>query len=194
MSIREEINQLKKYLRVSTDRELAEILGTSKGNIDSWIKRDKIPEKWAIIIGQMYKKDSNTVDIPMLKFDGGAGTGIHNFQPQQTIISLNASYFPFVSSGKSAVIEIVGDSMEPDLLDGDYIIISPVQKDRTTEDGIYAIRIDGMVKVKNLHFRLDGSIDIISSNQKYVTERYDPSESQLDFEILGKKELRITRR
>ena len=194
MSIREEINQLKEHLKVSTDRELAEILGTSKGNIDSWIKRDKIPEKWAIIIGQMYKNDSNTVDIPILKFDGGAGAGIHNFQPQQTIMSLNAAYFPFVSSGKSAVIEIVGDSMEPDLLDGDYIIISPIPKDRTTEDGIYAIRIDGMVKVKNLHFRLDGSIDIISSNPKYITERYDPSESQLDFEILGRKELRITRR
>jgi len=123
MSIREEINRLKKHLKVSTDRELAEILGTNKGNIDSWIKRDKIPEKWAIIIGQMYKNDTNNVDIPILKIDGGAGSGIHNFEPQQTIISLNADYFPFVSSGKSAVIEVVGDSMEPDLLDGDYIII-----------------------------------------------------------------------
>ena len=140
-----------------------------------------------------HNEDKNTVHIPMLELNAGAGEGVYNYEPQQTLISLNTTLFPAINQ-KSVAIQIVGDSMEPELLDGDYIIITSIEPGRISEDGVYAIRIDGMVKVKALQFKLDGTVKIISYNKNYETEVYDPKTSQLDFEILGRKELRITRR
>jgi len=139
-----------------------------------------------------HRYKNKTIDVPIVKIQAGAGEGIHNFLPQQTIVSLNPTLFPFVSSGKAIAVEIIGDSMEPRLRNGDYIIITPEVKDRR-DDGIYAISIDGTVKVKSLHFKLDGTIDIISENQKYATETYNPTENQVPFHIIGSIKLHISR-
>ena len=50
MNAREELNKAKIMLDVSTDIELAEVLKTSKNNINSWATRNKIPDKWRMII------------------------------------------------------------------------------------------------------------------------------------------------
>jgi len=53
MTAREKLNQLKQIWGLRTDKELAKFIGTSKANIDSWVKRDKIPDKWILIIEDM---------------------------------------------------------------------------------------------------------------------------------------------
>jgi len=53
MTARKRLNELKQIWGLDTDKELAKFLGTNKTNIDSWVKRDKIPEKWVLIIEQM---------------------------------------------------------------------------------------------------------------------------------------------
>lgn len=52
MTARERLNEIKNLFGLKTDNELSEFLGTNKLNIDSWVKRDKIPEKWELIIRQ----------------------------------------------------------------------------------------------------------------------------------------------
>jgi len=197
MDVREELNLLKKYLDISTDRELAEKLGTTKGNVDSWIKRQKIPDKWSMVIGQMYEnstKNKKGHELSVSVLQAGAGEGVYNFETQHKLLSLNVEYFPYLANESSIVaIEIVGESMEPVLKQGDYILITPPKQERATEDGIYAIRVDGMIKVKLLQFMLDGTIKIISYNKEFETEIYDPRNSQIDFAIIGKKRLVISR-
>ena len=222
MNAREYLDAIKEGLGAKTDDDLAVAIGASSSAISKWIQRDKVPDKWVTKIGLLsiektgsyikpsgstgvdletatrrhhtiYKKeDPSLKDIPVVKLEAGSGEGVYNFQPQKTLISLNPSVFPFVEKGNATAIEIVGDSMSPDLINGDYIIIVPLNGDRR-DDGIYAIRVDGMLKVKNLHFRLDGNIDIISSNSKYPIETYIPNETQIDFEILGSMKLHISR-
>jgi len=196
MSARVDLNRFKKKFGIASDKELAALLSTSKNNIDSWIKRDRIPEKWVIIMDDFEHQKSrldNVIGVPLLKLQAGAGEGIYNFTPSTAILSLSPTLFPFVADEKATAVEIMGDSMEPTLRNGDYIIVTPPEASRSTEDGIYALRIDGMLKVKSLHFKLDGSIDIISDNSKYGTENHNPQTSQLDFQILGRKRLHISR-
>lgn len=50
MNAREELNKAKIALDVSTDQQLADILKTSKENINSWVKRNRVPDKWKMII------------------------------------------------------------------------------------------------------------------------------------------------
>jgi len=196
MGVREQLNEYKKELEVSTDREFAEKIGATKGNVDSWVKRNKIPDKWILIIEKMInsgtkigQKDSLSVSL----VTAGAGTGVYNFDTQETLLSLNPKLFPSLVGHHITAVQIDGDSMEPTLRQGDYILITPPTADRQTEDGIYAIRIDGMIKVKSLQFLMDGTIKIISDNPKYSPEIYDPKTSQIDFEILGKQRLTISR-
>ncbi len=50
MNTREELNQAKITLKLTTDQELADILETNKRNLESWVKRNRIPDKWRMII------------------------------------------------------------------------------------------------------------------------------------------------
>lgn len=136
--------------------------------------------------------NSNQVEIPIVKIQAGAGEGIYNYEEQGSLLSLNTSLFPFAQNCNCTAVEIIGDSMEPDYRSGDYIIVTPVNGDRR-DDGVYAIRVDGMLKVKQLQFKLDGSIDIISINKNYPTETYIPRETQVDFDIIGSKKIHISR-
>jgi len=45
MNAREFLDSLKKSFNISYDRELADLLGTSKEALDKWIIRNKIPDK-----------------------------------------------------------------------------------------------------------------------------------------------------
>ncbi|MCK5538730.1 MAG: helix-turn-helix domain-containing protein [Bacteroidales bacterium] len=50
MSAREELNKAKTSLEISTDQELADILKTNKRNLENWVRRNIIPDKWRMII------------------------------------------------------------------------------------------------------------------------------------------------
>ncbi len=209
------IERMKKAHNVSKYPELGEILGVKVSAIDGWIRRNTIPEKHILksvfltgkpkewfLYGDKNKdslenKDSKTIqmntsiNIPLLS--AGAGAGVYNYEEQTTLLTINTDIFKDLKNKKLMAIEIIGDSMEPRLKDGDYIIVTPIPIDRNTEDGIYAIRIDGKIKVKALQFKLDGSIKIFSLNPAYEPEIYNPQESQIDFQIIGKKALIISK-
>jgi phage repressor protein C with HTH and peptisase S24 domain len=206
------IDRMKKALNAPTYAKLAEILGVKLSSLDSWKSRNNVPEKhilkcvlltnkpreWFIdgreiknIQEDMQMSDTDNVSIPIIY--AGAGAGIYNYESQDTLITLNTSIFKDLKGKTLLAVEVIGDSMQPALSQGDYIIVAPIQPTRSKEDGIYAIRFDGTIKIKALQFKLDGSIDIISYNQAYKTETFNPSESQIDFEIIGKKVLQISR-
>lgn len=209
--VRAVINRMKDATNSRRYEDLADILGVKLVTINNWKKRGKVPEKnilkcvlltnkskeWFLtgeessIKQETILHQSDALSVSLLQ--AGAGEGVYNFESQELLLSLNAAKFPYLAKEHLAAVEIVGESMEPTLRQGDFILITPPKDQRETEDGIYAIRIEGMIKVKSLHFKLDGTIDIISDNPKYTTETYDPEKSQIDFAILGKKRLLLSR-
>lgn len=63
-----------------------------------------------------------------------------------------------------AIITVSGDSMIPRLQDGDMLLINTADR-RATSGNIYAIEVEGELRVKRLMKRMDGSWAISSDNK-----------------------------
>ncbi len=209
--IKESINALKKAFDVEKDSELTDILKISYSAIDAWKRRGKLPSKYEKYI-QMQgrvnrpshesktskeklttKIETNNYTIDLLSVRAGAGEGIYNYVIETVdTISLDKSFFRTpINTNKVKGIQVDGDSMEPTLRDGDFVLIDESTNFGT--NGIYAIQYDGKILIKRLQFKMDGSIIIISDNEKYEKEIFNPSETQLPFQVLGLKVLSIQR-
>ncbi len=139
------------------------------------------------------QKNDNNYHIDLLNVRAGAGEGIYNYVVETVdTISLDKSFFRTpINTNKVKGIQVDGDSMEPTLRDGDYVLI-----DETTTfgvNGIYAIQFGGQILIKRLQFKMDGTVLIISDNNKYQSETFNPTENQLPFQVLGIKVLSIQR-
>jgi len=58
-NVNEILSQLKREFNCLNYNELASILGTSRTNIDSWVRRKSIPAKWLLKIEQLRQNLSN---------------------------------------------------------------------------------------------------------------------------------------
>ncbi|MDC7250560.1 MAG: S24 family peptidase [Sphaerochaetaceae bacterium] len=136
-------------------------------------------------------KNDDNYQIDLLNVRAGAGEGIYNYVIETVdTISLDKSFFRTpINTNKIKGMQVDGDSMEPTLRHGDYVFIDLNIKNGI--NGIYAIQYGGQMLIKRLQFKLDGTILIISDNEKYEKEIYDPKENQMTFEILGMKVLSI---
>jgi len=137
--------------------------------------------------------NDNNYNIDLLNVRAGAGEGIYNYVVETVdTISLDKSFFRTpINTNKVKGIQVDGDSMEPTLRDGDYVLID----ENTTfgVNGVYAIQLGGQILIKRLQFKMDGTVLIISDNSKYQSETFNPSENQLPFQVLGLKVLSIQR-
>ena len=136
-------------------------------------------------------KNSDNYFIDLLNVRAGAGEGIYNYVIETVdTISLDKSFFRTpINTNKIKGIQVDGDSMEPTLRDGDYVLID--ENINFGTNGIYAIQYGGQILIKRLQFKMDGTILIISDNDKYDKEVFNPKENQLPFQVLGIKILSI---
>ncbi|MGE0969488.1 LexA family transcriptional regulator [Klebsiella sp. WOUb02] len=85
---------------------------------------------------------------------------------------------------KLSVISVYGDSMEGVLNDKDIILIN--HADKEPREGIYVLRIDGLLIVKRVQ-RLPGSLlRITSTNPAYEPFSINLNDVPNDFDIVGK--------
>jgi phage repressor protein C with HTH and peptisase S24 domain len=82
-----------------------------------------------------------------------------------------------------AVLECIGDSMEPTLHDGDLLLVDTARREPAS-GRIYVFRVDGALLAKRIQRRLDGSLQLISDNPRYPTEEFRPSASA-PLDVLG---------
>ena len=161
---------------------------TDMFNINSnWL----LTGKGEMFISNDTTKNSDNYFIDLLNVRAGAGEGIYNYVIETVdTISLDKSFFRTpINTNKIKGIQVDGDSMEPTLRDGDYVLID--ENINFGTNGIYAIQYGGQILIKRLQFKMDGTILIISDNDKYDKEVFNPKENQLPFEVLGIKILSI---
>ena len=161
---------------------------TDMFNINSnWL----LTGKGEMFISNDTTKNSDNYFIDLLNVRAGAGEGIYNYVIETVdTISLDKSFFRTpINTNKIKGIQVDGDSMEPTLRDGDYVLID--ENINFGTNGIYAIQYGGQILIKRLQFKMDGTILIISDNDKYDKEEFDPKENQLPFQVLGIKILSI---
>lgn len=81
------------------------------------------------------------------------------------------------------LVRVAGDSMLPDLQDGDWVMID--RRRRDPRDGLYALRLEDTLLVKRLQFQ-GRTIRVVSSNPSYPPLELDRQDEALDLEIIGR--------
>lgn len=82
-----------------------------------------------------------------------------------------------------ALLECLGDSMEPALRDGDELLLDTTATEPRSGP-IYILRVGGQLVPKRLQVRLDGSVMVLSDNPRYPPEVVTPSVAT-PLEIVG---------
>ncbi|WP_435642163.1 S24 family peptidase [Micavibrio aeruginosavorus] len=83
------------------------------------------------------------------------------------------------------VIPAVGETVEPTIKGGEYILVTQAEEHLKPGDGLYVIRLDGDVLVKRLQRVPGGKLAITSDNPSY--KPYEIAlDGATDFAILGK--------
>lgn len=178
MNAREKLNELKDLWGLRTDEELAKKLNTQKTNIDSWIKRNKIPEKWLLKIGQIVPQNKSDM-ISLNLYEGvyaSAGYGTTNDDYKPAKIEFDRNFLEKMLGIKKFdrldIIRVVGDSMLPLINDGEYII---VERDAIPKNGDTVIaNIEGELYIKRFKkIPLSKSFILESENKDYSPIIFD---------------------
>lgn len=74
-----------------------------------------------------------------------------------------------VSPKALALINVIGDSMEPTLSDGDVVLLDTTLRG-VQDSAIYVMQLNGTLLVKRIQNRLDGSLEVMSDNSRYKPE------------------------
>lgn len=114
-----------------------------------------------------------------VKVSAGGGSLVHSEQIVD-YYAFNRRWFEErvgILPAQVVLLEVHGDSMEPDLFDGDLVLVD-TSKTSFVSDAIYVLLIDGTLVIKRVNKRLDGHIEIRSSNDKYGAEVLTPEQAE----------------
>lgn len=167
---------------VSSQKELAGLLGIEPAAI-TLAKTRGVPKAWSLTIaarfgvnpawlntgsGPVYRHEQgDTVLVPKVAARACAGGG--SFELGDRVID----ELPFDRSWLAAkgspvrmvAMEVVGDSMSPELEPGDNILIDQSQ-DRVVDNNLYVVGLADSIQVKRVQVR-PGLVVLFSTNQRY---------------------------
>ena len=89
-----------------------------------------------------------------------------------------------VEAGRLALIEAVGDSMEPTIRPGDLVLVD-VGVDRVVANAVYVLNVGNGLVIKRLQRLLDGTIILRSDNAAYEPERLQPADVE-QLRVIGR--------
>jgi phage repressor protein C with HTH and peptisase S24 domain len=167
---------------ITTQRELAGLLGIEPAAI-TLAKSRGVPKSWGLSIaaafgvnpvwlktgsGPVYQNEqTDTVLVPKVAARACAGGG--SFELSDAIVD----ELPFDRAwlgkkgnpGRMAVMEVMGDSMSPELEPGDNILIDQSQN-QVADNNIYVVGLADSIQVKRIQVR-PGLVVLFSTNQRY---------------------------
>lgn len=132
-------------------------------------------------------QNKNSINIGVLEMVAGFGTeGILdiNFKIDYEL-SLPKEFLGGVSAKHAKIIRCLGDSMEPEFSNGDYLLIEMLDgRYFIRREGIYLVRVGEIVYIKRVQFLPDGDAKLISVNPNYGVLQ-PLKDLGYDYEILG---------
>ncbi len=207
--LKEILNRIKDILsdeikdRKVFDKDVAEALSINQVTLATMKSRSKIPYKeilefcalrkisinW-LMFNQMVQSIANESE----KFEkihyfkdiyASAGGGALNYDEQSEFLTLDEEMVNHLG-GKHVIknihaLNVVGDSMEPTLNDGDILFMdrNSVNPNR---NGVYIVSTPAGIFVKRLQLKLDGTVALVSDNESYSDEIVNTE----DITVLGK--------
>lgn len=181
------------FFNVSSLEDVAERLGYSRNTARTWRYTGLTPNvlrryenaKNGI---KKIKNDDNGYWINKISHSASAGTlteidGVEVYDTDERIFLPSHFFKAIQASERLRMVEVVGDSMEPKLKSGDWVIIDVSNK--FLGDGMYVINFRNILMVKTLQFKPNGSIVIKSENPKYESYYLD-DDTQDSIYIIGR--------
>ena len=171
---------------IETQIALASILGVNRAAISMAKKKGRVPEKWALKLSQRYglnprwllegrgerylrgEHAPTTVAIPRVaaKLCAGGGSFETSSMVRDTMV-FSRSWLKSKGNPQTMVLmDIMGDSMEPELRDGDTVLIDHSQT-RIQAGSIYALGLGDSLLIKRIDCQ-PGKIALISTNPSYA--------------------------
>ena len=141
--------------------------------------------------------DSNMVSIQQVDYSGSCGFGVMNFEDFPEIRTLEVTpawfnkNFSFYNPRDIKIITALGDSMEPEIRDGDAVFIDITDRE-TLRDGIYLLVVDGEAYIKRVQKLIGKKIALLSTNKAYKDIEVN-LDSDIEIRVLGRviKSLKI---
>jgi phage repressor protein C with HTH and peptisase S24 domain len=174
-------------LSIRSQNELASNIGVNPSAITQARKKDTIPDKWILQlyrkyglnpdwvergIGPTFINSSNAAEaefrqVPKVKARLCAGGG--SFEVESEIEGYYSFRKDWLSrkgaAEKMVLLDIFGNSMEPEFREGDTVLIDESQKD-VLAGAVYAVGIDDTIMVKRVEKHPKGLV-LLSDNTKY---------------------------
>ena len=190
---------------ITSQTELASVLKINRSAITQARKKNAIPDKWILQLykthglnpdwvetgsGQTFIKKSASSgsmfkNIPKVKARLSAGGG--SFEVGSEIQGYYAFRKDWLTTkgnrNKMVLMDIFGNSMEPEMKDGDTILIDESQKD-ILAGAIYAVGIDDTIMVKRVE-KHPNKLVLLSDNKDYSPIFLEGSELN-SVRIIGK--------
>ncbi|MCA1743152.1 MAG: helix-turn-helix transcriptional regulator [Desulfonatronovibrio sp.] len=188
-----------KATEITTQRQLADLLSVGPAAI-TLAKSRGVPKSWSLKIASMFGLNpvwintgqgsiyqsgrENTFFVPRVSARACAGSG--SLEVQENIVDevpFSSEWINRIGSpGSMVVMEVMGDSMSPELEEGDLILIDQ-SRQLLQSQNIYVIGLEDSLQVKRVESRPNLLI-LFSTNQKYppVTLQGDEVET---LRILG---------
>jgi len=186
--------QFEKFLRrifretgLQSQTELAEALGINRSAITQARKKDSIPARWVLQLHRVYGFSPEWVEfgtgpvfagasaeadtftkVPKVKARLSAGGGSFEIGSEiQGYYSFRQEWMHTKGAPEHMVLmDIFGNSMEPELKDGDTVLIDTSQKD-ILAGAIYAVGVDDTIMVKRIE-KHPNKLVLLSDNKDYA--------------------------
>jgi phage repressor protein C with HTH and peptisase S24 domain len=176
-----------RVLGLGSQAELAALLGVHRSAVTQAKKKDAVPRAWVLAVSRRAR-----VDPDWLEFGRGTGRGtpVAEAAPYVAVpkvrTRLSAGGGSFETGGEvegyysfrrdwlrrkghpesMVLMDVVGNSMEPELRHGDMTLIDQSQT-AVVAHGVYAVGVEDTVLVKRVEKR-PGSLVLLSDNRDYA--------------------------
>lgn len=169
-------------IRVETGIKVAKVLGVSP----SWLFLNE-----GVMNEQSKDSLAEYVSIPYVKIKFAAGEAIETTpeeQADQSYVMIKRTWFEsrHVNAANCRMFDVSGNSMEPQLCDGDHIIVD-VSDTTVISEKIYAFIFGNGLRVKKLIPLIKGGFKVKSVNPDYSDEFITPEDLDRPyFKIIGR--------
>lgn len=182
--------RVSQVLGIASQQELANILGVNRSAVTQAKQRDAVPDKWLHILARTYglqpewlttgrgpsrSEHDATADlgpeylkVPKVRARLCAGGG--SFEVNSRI----EDYYAFKrrwldrkgSPEAMVLMDVFGNSMEPEIKEGDTVLVDQNQND-VIAGGVYAVGVEDTVMVKRIEKR-PNTLVLLSDNTDYA--------------------------
>lgn len=163
---------------LKSQTDLAQALNITRSTISQAKNRGRIPEQWIASISEQFDVDPDWlregescldrfVEVPVVAAKLGAGGGSHVVDSEvQGHMAFRSGWLQKKGQSRDMVLmQVIGDSMEPSIREGDYVLIDQ-SKQEIYSGGTYALGLEDTIMVKQLDKR-PNELVILSTNPRY---------------------------